>query len=115
MQTTIRSAPAQGGQVLCAVEHQVGAGVKSSLSLSLAGSPSMALTTTVPPAPRTTGERQLDRGGEGPTAAAGQTRSLEAGHEALLPRAVARRRRHIEWAVRVEVAFQVARMPQQLM
>ena len=48
---------AQGGQVLRAVEHQWAARVKSSLSLSLAGSPSMALTTTVPPGAARTGER----------------------------------------------------------
>ena len=85
MQTTIRSARHMAARYCAPSSTRWGARVKSTLSLSLAGSPSMALTTTVPPAAGGLGERQLDRGGERSTATTGEARSFEAGHEALSP------------------------------
>ena len=80
--------PAQAPPEYCAPSStRCGDRVRSNLSLSLAGSLSMPLTTTVPPRPAARATASLMAAGNPATAPAGQTRRLEGGHQGLPPSA----------------------------
>ena len=91
-----------------------GALVKRSLSLSLAGSLSMPLTSSVPPWPRGAGNVELDGRGKAASTPSRQSRVLNAGRQGVLPRRVVSER-HAQRTVRLEVTGKVARMTEQAM